>query len=156
MASVTINGKTFEATPRYAEGHSLTANEAAALNQVMFENVGNNLRKTIKEGKTPDAELQKLFNSYVKDYQFGVRSARAAGDPVAAEAHKMAVAYVKDQIRGAGKKVADYTTAQINEAASQVVESDPAYTEAAKKTVAQRNALKPTKAADLSALIGKA
>lgn len=155
MLKLTIAGKTFEAPARYEAGHVLTANEAASLNQTMLENVGNNFRKRVKDGKETLDTLQAAFFDYVKGYSFGVRTARTAspGDPVGAEAIRLALAFIKDKIRNGGKKVADYTTVQLNEAASKLVEKDPAYRSTAEATIAARKSIAPAHT-DLDDLIG--
>ena len=49
IAQMTIEGQTFEVIEPYKEGDVLSANEASQLNQVFRENVGNNIRKQIKD-----------------------------------------------------------------------------------------------------------
>lgn len=100
-ASIVIQGLTFPVNPSYAEGHVLTAVEAAALNQLRGENLRNNFAKTVKDAKeaaekagTPldtDA-LQAKFAEYERSYMFaGKRSGtRAPADPVGAELFKIA------------------------------------------------------------------
>ena len=114
--TITIAGKSFEVSPRYAEGHPLTANEASALNQTFFENLRNNFASKAKEGGTQDD-----FNAYVESYQFGVRSAGGSRDPIEAEAMDLARESVRDAIRKSGKKLSDYTAKAISAAAEKLL-----------------------------------
>src|SRR5690606_10051928 len=47
--TITIQGHEVSIPVRYAEGHSLNANEANALNQLMLENIRNNVAGKIKK-----------------------------------------------------------------------------------------------------------
>jgi hypothetical protein len=114
--TITIAGKSFSIEPRYAEGHTLTANEASALNQTYFENLRNNFATKAKEGAD-----QASFNEYVAAYQFGVRSAGGSRDPIEAEAMDLARESVRDAIKRSGKKISDYTAAAISAAAEKLL-----------------------------------
>lgn len=111
----------------YAAGHVLTDGEAAALNQTLRENISNQLRKQITDGKL-DAEgkptgapfsleeVQALVSAKVAEYEFGVRSTgtREASDPVGAEAKKILRQMVTERLKQAGKKMEkDALAAQI-------------------------------------------
>jgi hypothetical protein len=133
--SITIAGKPFNVEPRYAEGHVLTANEASALNQTYFENLRNNFATKAKEGADQDA-----FDAYVKDYQFGVRSAGGSRDPILAEAMELARDSIKDTLRKAGKKLADFKASAISKAAEKLLahpEKGPEFKELARQRVEQ-------------------
>lgn len=133
MASLTISGQTFEVEPRYSEGHTLTANEAAALNQTFFENIRNNCAAKVKEGAT-----QADIDAYVSTYQFGVRTGGGGSrDPVEVEAMNMARDSVKDAIRKSGKNISDFTAKAISEAASKLIARDPKFRELARQRVAE-------------------
>lgn len=157
---ISIHGKTFEQPDRYAEGHVVNANEAAVLNQTFMENIGNNFRSTVKEWTGTDEELQAKFNEYASAYAFGTRVARgpaAPSDPVGAEAHRLALVFIKKLIQDAGKKVGDYTAADLNESARQLVEQDPSYREQAEASVRAMEArTEAGPSIDLSALLAKA
>lgn len=153
---ISIAGKSFEAADRYQAGHTVNENEAAVLNQTLMENVGNNLREAVKTHTGDPAELQSKFAEYVEKYQFGVRTARgpsAPSDPVGAEAHRLAVAFIKEKIRTAGKQIKAYTAAQINLAATGVVEKDPSYRVQAEQNVAQAQARANAGSAELDELL---
>lgn len=68
-----------------------------------------------------------------------VSSARE-GDPVKAEAIRIASDMVKKAIRKAGKKVSDYKTKAIRDKAVELVGKNPSITETAKKRVAELRA----------------
>lgn len=82
IKTVKIGGVELELEMPYAEGHVLTAGEAAQFNQTFRENVGNNFRKTIEkmieEGKEA-SEIQTAFDEYVNSYEMGAR--KAGGGP---------------------------------------------------------------------------
>lgn len=118
-STLTIAGKTFSFTPRFAEGHTLTSLEAAVLNRTLAENIGNNFRNRVKEaveaGAYSDEEMQKSFDEYASTYEFGVRHTTSGGvrrDPLEAEIQRLATNAVKAAIAKAGlKNVAKETIA---------------------------------------------
>lgn len=97
LRDITIQGQEFTIEVPYADGHTLNAKEAAQLNQVYLENVGNNFRNRVKEllegGATTDA-IQAELDKYADEYEFGSRRSsggtRKAADPVAKEARALA------------------------------------------------------------------
>jgi len=129
--SITISGRQFSVEPRYAEGHTLTANEAAALNQTYFENLRNNFASKAKEGAD-----QSAFDEYAASYQFGVRTGGGSSrDPIEVEALNLGRDAVKDLIKKQGKNISDYSAKAISEAAAKLIDKDPSYRELAKRRV---------------------
>lgn len=120
MHSITIAGRAFEVQPKYAAGHTLTANEASALNQTYFENLRNNFAGKAKEGAD-----QAAFNEYAASYEFGVRSAGGSRDPVEAETMELARESIRDLIRKSGKKLSDYKASAITAAAEKLLNTKP-------------------------------
>jgi hypothetical protein len=51
LEDVTIAGEVFKIDTPYTEGHTCTAGEASALNQVRHENLRNNFAKKVKDAK---------------------------------------------------------------------------------------------------------
>jgi hypothetical protein len=122
---VTIANHTFTVPAPYADGHVLSANEAAALNQLLGENIRNNMASAVKlaldgapavEGKdgkpgkdavppTHDsaAAFQPEIDKYVAGYEFGVGSVRVT-DPVEKETIALATQIVKDALAKKGLK----------------------------------------------------
>lgn len=124
--------------PYVAGSHTLTDGEASALNQIIAENLSNNLRKRLIEGKPAveanaetgvkaesarpwtAEEAQKIVDAYLVEYEIGVRRAasgeRQVTDPVEREARKIArqkaVAMIKEQ----GGKPGDYDLGPIVDA----------------------------------------
>lgn len=127
--TLTIYGKTYNVEPRYAAGHTITENEAAALNQTLYENLRNNFAKQAKDGADQEA-----FDKYVASYQFGVRvgGGGSTRDPVQAQAIAIAKDRVKAQIQKLGKKLSDFTAAKLTSLAQALIEKDPAIVELAK------------------------
>lgn len=135
---LTIAGKQFEVEPRYAEGHVLTANEAATLNQTFFENIRNNFAGKAKEDGT-----QEDLDKYVASYKFGERTGGGGGsrDPIEVEALNLARDAVRKAITTKGGKIADFTAKAISEAAAKLVEANPVYREKAKERVEQMQSI---------------
>lgn len=113
--NITIDGVPFELTDTYAEGHSCTALEAAALNQTRAENLGNNFRKTVKDAKDEAgnisdaklAELQAEFAKKADEYVFSAGGGRTT-DPVEKEARILAQSIVDGKIAEKGMSKKDF------------------------------------------------
>lgn len=140
---ITIAGETFSVSQPHAEGHTLSANQAKALNQVRAENLRNNFSTKVKAAKdagTFDLELfQAQLDDYDSEYEFGSRSGGGGRttDPVQAEAMSIARDAVRAFIRKANKKLSDFTAARITELAKQAIEKNPQIMDQAKARVAQ-------------------
>jgi hypothetical protein len=77
----TIEGKNFEISQPYEEGHVISAIEARVLNQTRSENIGNNVRAKLKEAieaGQPDDALAALVAEVDAAYQFTAAGTRAA------------------------------------------------------------------------------
>lgn len=157
---ITIAGQTFLVTPQYEDGDTINANEAAALNQTLFENLRNNFASKVKEGIAAGldhAVLQQQLDTYEEAYSFGVRSGGGGRrDPVRTEAIAIALDMVKNKLRETGRKLADYSAKQLTDLAKQVVDSGkyPQIMEQAKDRVEQAKAAAAEVASDLDNLIG--
>lgn len=161
--TITIQGLEFVVPVRYAEGHVVTANEAAALNQTYHENLRNNFANTIRakkeelfgvkgeDGKVsiPDdaalddeqlSELQSRLDAYAAEYEFARRTGggRAPADPVEKEALNLAKQAIRTALRSQNRK-ADADT--IEAAAKQLVDQNPLFRETARQRVEQQNAI---------------
>lgn len=143
---ITVQGVTLEAPAPYAEGHTVTANEAAVLNQTLSENLRNNFSRRVKkvveeaggEDQVDLKALQKEFDAYIAEYEFGVR--RTGGgqpklSPEEREARNIAKDTVKDGIKAKGYKITDVPASKINELADSLVEKDSFYMEEAKRRI---------------------
>jgi hypothetical protein len=115
-ATYTIAGVELSVPQPFAEGHTLTAGEASALNQTFAENVRNNLAskakdKTDKEGKVTAGTpiTQEMVDAYAAGYEFGVRAAGGGSEsrlsPVEREARRIAREKVEAKLREKGAKV---------------------------------------------------
>lgn len=161
---ITIQGYTFSAPLRYSEGHTLTANEAGALNQTYHENLRNNFAGSVKKkleelygskdesGKVsvPEdaeltdeqlAELQAEFDAYAQAYEFGARRSggvRAPSDPVEREALNLAKAAIRQALKSQGKKAEPDAIAA---AAKQLIDTQPQWKETAARRVAEQQAI---------------
>lgn len=113
-----INGVSFEISQPYAAGHVLTEAEAKALNQVRSENIGNNLRNTVKAAQAaaeagdnaPLNELADTVAKYDAAYTFamgGGGSSTRKLDPYEREAIRLAKELVKSGLQAQGRKITD-------------------------------------------------
>lgn len=157
--TVTIQGFEFSIPARYAEGHTLTANEASAMNQLFAENVRNNAASKIKKAKAEAEEanvefsldadrgedagtLRQEIQAYAESYEFGARVARASEpvDPVQKEAYRIAVELVNGKLREGGVKKKDLADGVFDETVEKVMAGEKVQKLAAKR-VKEREAL---------------
>lgn len=110
-----IEGETFLITQPYDEGHVLSAAEARALNQLRGENIGNNLRKQIKDAKEKGdtSNIADLVAKYDAEYSFALpgQSTPRSTDPVERECRALAKDYIKTQLAAQGRKLSDVPAA---------------------------------------------
>lgn len=128
MQEITIAGEVFKIAPRYEEGHPLTENEAAALNQTFFENIRNNTANMVKEAKDKgdfDIDvMQDLVTAYATGYEFGARRGPAAPkDPVMNEALKLAKKAISKALITKYGKDHGKTAEEITDAARTLLDS---------------------------------
>jgi hypothetical protein len=119
----TIAGFSVNVPSPYIVGHQLTEGEANQLNQVLAENVSNNLRKKLEDGKvvgegeneeaapfTPE-EAQAKVDEYMLVYEPGVRTSAGGEprvtDPVEREARKIAKSKAIELVKQHGMKAKD-------------------------------------------------
>lgn len=106
-----ILGETFSIRQPYTEGHTLTAAEAKALNQVRAENIGNNLRGQVKEAQESQntGGLASLVADYDAKYEFTMGNVgggtRVVRDPVEREARTIAREILKAHLAKSGRKL---------------------------------------------------
>jgi hypothetical protein len=124
---ITIQGQAYKVPLRYAAGHVLKDNEATALNQLLHNNLRNNFsQKVVKATKAADggtvdvAALQAQLDEFAARYEFGMRMTKG-GAPVDPAEH-LAMVRARDIVRRAVKdKGLQWTAAQVDEAASQLL-----------------------------------
>jgi hypothetical protein len=138
---VMIQGQIFTISAPYTEGHQLTANEAAALNNLRGENIRNNFAARMKkaiEDKEPELGQTEL-DDYDSKYQFGVRSAgKLPQDPVEKEAYKLAEAAVIRALKARNTKLKELPEGKLDELVLQTLEKRPHFSEQAAKVVEAR------------------
>ena len=142
---ITIQQLLFTVPKPFAEGHTLTANEANVLNQTLHENLRNNYASAVKKAKEeangadPDmAELQTGLDAYIKEYEFGVRRSGGGGvsiDPIDRKALALAKDQVKRAIKAKGLKVTEVGNERITELAEGLLEKNPSIREQAKTII---------------------
>lgn len=103
--TISILGEKFEISAPYAEGQTISAVEARVLNQTRAENIGNNLRKAVKEAqdKGDTSGLAEAVAKVDAVYSFSMpgQSAPRIVDPVEREANKLAREFVKNKLKEA-------------------------------------------------------
>lgn len=154
--TINIHGEAFEVSTPYAEGHTITAAEAKALNQVRAENIANNVRKAVKaalESENPEealAQVHAAFAEYDKNYEFTLASARGSRStmtPLEKEALKVAKAWLVQKLREAGTTLKAYTEANGKDAVQAKI-AEIAEVEAIQK-LAKKNLRDAEKAAEM-------
>lgn len=131
---ITIAGKAFTVPQPYTEGHVLSTNEAAALNQTYAENLRNNFAGKVKEAEeagTFELEVfQGRLDDYASEYEFGVRTGGGrTSDPVQAEAMAIARDLVRRALQKKGHKLADVPAKKISELARHAIDKGDATSE---------------------------
>lgn len=116
---VTIQGKSFNVAPVYAEGHELTVNEAAALDQTRRENIRNNFATKVKvanEDGTFDQEtMQAELDEYAAAYIFGLRiGGGRILDPIGKTIRRLARAQVVEALKAMNTVLKDVGAKQMN------------------------------------------
>lgn len=155
--TLTILDFEFPVTAPYAAGHTLTDNEARALNQTRKENLGNNFRKAVKDaieaagGDTSKVDAEKLQSDFAAldtKYEFTAASVAASRklEPWEREARNMVKAALRDHFSSLepAQKFADLDE-DAQEALIEANVSNPDIVKVAKNVVAQRQ-----KAANIS------
>jgi hypothetical protein len=123
---ITIQNTPFRVPMRYAAGHTLNDNEAAALNQTLHENLRNiwapKVKHGLANGESPET-LQAKFDAYAADYQFGRRRARRGAQEGPDPVPTMALTMAKDLVRRVVKeKNLGWPTSKISTAAKQLID----------------------------------
>jgi hypothetical protein len=113
--TITIAKHEYGVPTRYAEGHVLTAGEAAALNQTFWEAIRNNLSRKAKEGKLGQTDV----DTYAAGFAFGQRTGGFASDPI----ETMALTIARRKVKAKGLKAAQITPAAKDLLASEAGEA---------------------------------
>ena len=152
----TISGLTFEISQPYVEGEfTLSAGEAAVLNQTRRENIGNSVRKALDALKAEDGSItaeniekaSALVAEKNETYEFTVGSVGTSRvtDPLERECMALAQSVVLNNLKGASTTVKAYKEAEggeekYNALVAQVMEM-PEVKTAAKANLAARSGL---------------
>jgi len=121
--TISILGVEVEISTPYAEGHTITAAEAKALNQTRAENIGNNFRKRIKdskegvEGAEPMEKILADLAAYDASYVFTLAAAtlaaaggsRSTMTPLEKESNRVAKQWLVAKLKEAGSSLKKYT-----------------------------------------------
>lgn len=110
-----IAGEEFMVSQPYAAGHVLTEVEAKTLNQTRAENIGNNLRETVKDALAKrDAgdssaydTLAQTVAAYDAEYTFAMGGSGVSTrklDPIEREAKAIATELIKNDLATKGRK----------------------------------------------------
>lgn len=149
-----IAGNGFHVTPPYAEGHTLTAAEAAVMNQTWKENLRNNFAKQVKaalgEGESllPEStrgELQEKLDEYAAGYSFEQKGTRVGRprvvDPVEREARRLAQNVVNAALNARGLAKKDLADGLYDQLVEKVLKDRPEIREQARSNVETRQAV---------------
>jgi hypothetical protein len=150
-----ILGETFQISQPYAEGHTLTAAEAKALNQTRAENIGNNMRSLVKEAqdKGDTSELAAKVAEYDARYEFSMGTvggaSRVVRDPVEREARAIARDILKAHLAKNGRKLTlakdapqdekDEWAAQVEEQIDAIAQNEKVINAAKKRVKDKKN-----------------
>jgi len=148
---IVVQGVTITTAQPYAEGHTITAGEAKALNQVRAENIRNNLASMVKAAKSEDgsitdaalSELTTKVAEYDAAYEFTLSSAggtRRAVDPLEKECISIAKAAISAEIKKQGKKIKNIPAETIAALIEQHKDNEKVIA-LAKKRLKERDAL---------------
>ena len=141
-AGVQMQGEIFQVPKPYVEGHVLTPGEASVMNQTLAENTRNNFADRIKKAKEANeldaAKMQAEIDSYLEEYEFGVRRGRGPTDPVEREALNIAKDLVRNALREKGHKLADVEADDINRLAEEAIAANESITKEAERRVKAR------------------
>lgn len=152
---MTIQGVVVEVSQPYAAGHKITEAEAKALNQVRAENIGNNMRKAVKDaldaadGDTAavQADIQAKVTEYDGSYEFTLASVGGGStrlDPLTKECRAIARNFIAGKLKEAGISQKDYLAANgENAIKDKIIElaDNPQIVEAAKAALKRREGL---------------
>lgn len=125
----TIAGTSVQVPQPFGEGYVLTANEAAAMNQLLTENLRNNIAGRAKKAKDENKafDMQAELDSYAANYQFGARSVGfRATDPVEKEMRSMAKKKVEGALKAKGIKLKSVSDTQMEELVSTYIDANGA------------------------------
>jgi hypothetical protein len=150
--TIQTQGVTVEVSDPYAEGHSCSAAEAKALNQVRAENVRNNTRKAVMEVldanggdvSASQAAVQKIVAEYDAGYEFTLASVGGGGtrlDPLTKECRSIAREYIGVKIKEQGMTQKEYLEKNGDSAIKDLIvkiAEDEQIVKLAKKNLAER------------------
>lgn len=142
---ITIQGQKFTVPAPYTEGHTLTAAEADALNQLVAENMRGRMAFRIRKARETGEALpsQDDLDAFIMEYEFGQRrSTTAPIDPVEKEARAVARTKVKEALRRKGVSLKDVPAEALNKLVEQALEQHgQTFRAYAAKIVKQREAI---------------
>lgn len=148
----TIAGHDFQLSQPYAEGHTINAEEARALNQVRAENIGNNVRKKVAElleaGNIAEAEA--LVSKVDAEYVFNAPRVGTGVklSPLERECRKLARQAITAQLAAEGRKVKDVDPDKLEAAIDTYSQAEEIVAEA-KKILKSREKIAAGNLADL-------
>lgn len=125
-----IDEMSFELTWPYEAGQTINEAEAKALNQVRSENIGNNLRRMVKEAKEAgksQEEISAAVAKYDQEYVFTMASAGGGGrkmDPIEREARNLAKDVLKVYLAQTGRKLTVAPDGETQESWDEKVEAE--------------------------------
>ena len=147
---ITVQGVLVDISQPYKAGHAITEAEAKALNQTRCENIGNNVRKVIKElveegggVEVIQKAAQKIVSAKDEGYEFTLASVGGAArlDPLTKECFSIARNFISGKLKEMGMTQKAYLEKNGEDAIKiQVAElsENPEVVKAAKKALVER------------------
>lgn len=136
---IVISGVTFHAPLKYSEGHTITANEAAALNSLFHSDLQRSFKKRVEgaKGETGQihgdklTELKEEFKKLISSHDFSPKTPGNSFDPIEREAIKLAIPAVRKGLVKKGFDPGNFTQAQIEKMALDILPRYPKFREEA-------------------------
>lgn len=122
----TVAGTTVNVPQPFFAGYALTENEAAAMNQLLTENLRNNIAGKAKAAKEKGTafDIQAELDSYALNYQFGARSVGfRATDPVERIMRSLARKKIESAVKAKGIKLKTVTDDQWETLVSEYIQA---------------------------------
>lgn len=142
--AITIQGHIFHVSAPYSEGHTLTANEAIALNRVRAENIRNNTASLVakynsdENGGYDHEAAQSAVAAYDAEYNFsGARLGRTPVDPVEREATRIAKEKITQALASKGIAVKSLVAGRFDSLVENLLAKRPEIRVEAKRRLAE-------------------
>lgn len=148
--SLIISSVEFSAPLKYSEGHTLSANEAAALNALFHKEVSEKMKRKVADaqkaspgGLSPESlqSLHSTFAAICAEHDFAPKTPTNTFDPVETEAIKLALPSVKKALLKKGIDLSSLSPDKLQSLTLQAINRYPSFREEAKRRVENLRAI---------------